>query len=211
MLYLIDSANKKHIEEALSLGVYGITANTTMYRKENTNVTAFIQEYSTHTVSFLSAEVIGTYDEMLIQAHQHLQVDKGIIIKINFSIDGLKLVNTLHAQGYKTALTLVFTVSQAMAAINVLADYIFFFIGRNEEYGQDALSSIASIQQIIDKKQYTTKLVCASIKNMFQLEKLAQLSIDYAALPYDLFLKSLHHPLSEQGAQVFIDDFHHIS
>ena len=35
MLYLIDSGNAQEIEEALMLGARGVTANTSMYRKND--------------------------------------------------------------------------------------------------------------------------------------------------------------------------------
>ena len=207
MLYLIDDANISHIEEALSFGVCGITANTSMYKKEETSIQDFIRKVQHYDVSFLSAEVIGSYEEMLAQAQLYLVENPNIVIKINFSKDGLRLTKTLSKQGVSTALTLVFTLSQAVAAINAGCDYIFFFIGRNEDIGVDALSIIADIQDLIDTKRYKTKLVAASIKHLHHLEKLAMLHIDYAAIPYDLYMKSLVHPLSNSGAETFIKDF----
>ncbi|MEG0469342.1 transaldolase family protein [Amedibacillus sp. YH-ame10] len=207
MLYLIDDANISHIEDALSLGACGITANTSMYKKEEISIQDFIQKVQHYEVPFLSAEVIGTYEEMLAQAQAFLAKNPNIVIKINFSKDGLRLTNTLSKQGVSTALTLVFNMSQALAAINAGCDYIFFFIGRNEEIGVDALSIIADIQDLIVAKGYKTKLVGASIKHLHHLEQLANLHIDYAAIPYDLYMKSLAHPLTESGTETFIKDF----
>lgn len=207
MLYFIDSANKEQIEDALSTGACGITANPSMYRKEQTSISSFMDAYTNKQLSFFSIEVIGTYDAMLTQATDILKKDRNIVIKLNFSKDSLRLTRELHAQGYRTALTLVFTMAQAVAAINAGCDYIFFFIGRNEETGKDALTVISAIQQMISEKYYKTKLVAASIKNLYQLEMLAELRIDYAAIPYDLYIKSLYHPLSESGAAAFLEDF----
>lgn len=208
MLYLIDSGNINEVNDALKLGVQGVTANTTMYRKNEISLIDFVKNYACQNLSFLSAEVIGDYEEMLKQAKKIHDIHHDIVIKINFSKDGLKLVNTLHKQGIKTAMTLIFTISQAIAAINAGTDYIFFFIGRNEENGSDGLTAIETIQSIIQSKNYKTKLVAASIKNLYQLEKLAALHIDYAAIPYALFMKSLDHPLTYSGAKTFEDDFY---
>lgn len=207
MLYLIDSANHTQIENSLAIGAYGVTANTSMYCKENVSISSFVQTYANRALPFFSIEVIGTYDEMLKQAYEHLSVDSSIIIKINFSNDGLRLVSTLHKEGYRTALTLVFSISQALAAINAGVDYIFFFIGRNEENGHDALQFIKVIQQMIHNKHYKTKVVAASIKNLYQLEQLAALCIDYAAIPYDLYIRSLYHDLTFKGKDTFEKDF----
>ena len=207
MLYLIDDANTEHIEEALSLGACGITSNTSMYKKENVTLPEFINRYKNYDVTFLSAEVIGTYESMLAQAKELVAMNPNIVIKINFSKDGLRLTKTLHKEGIHTALTLVFTTSQALAAINAGCDYIFFFIGRNEEIGVDGLSIIADIQEMISTKGYKTKLVAASIKHLYHLEQLATLHIDYAAIPYNLYMKSLEHPLTSSGTKTFVEDY----
>ena len=70
---------------------------------------------------------------MLSQALEFHKMNNNIVIKINFSKDGLRLVKELKQQGIKTAMSLLFTINQAVAAINAGCDYLFFFIGRNEE------------------------------------------------------------------------------
>ena len=87
-------------------------------------------------------------------------------------------------------------------------DYLFFFIGRNEEYGSDAMRILSNIQEMIAAKRYPVKTVAASIKNLAQLEKLAAMKVDYAAIPYTLYMKSLEHPLTDSGARTFEDDFY---
>lgn len=208
MLYLIDSGNAQEIEEALMVGARGVTANTSMYRKHDIRLHDFVSNYSERELDFLSGEVIGTYDEMLKQTEELLAICNDIVIKINFSKDGLHLANTLHKRGVKTAMTLIFTMGQAVAAINAHVDYLFFFIGRNEEYGSDALRILHDIQDMIKDKRYPVKTVAASIKNLAQLEKLAAMKVDYAAIPYALYMKSLMHPLTDSGKRTFEDDFY---
>lgn len=208
MKYIIDSGNRKEIEEAIELGACGVTANTSMYKKNDISLLSFVKNYRNQGLDFLSGEVIGTYEEMLDQAMSLVKLDKHIIIKINFSRDGLRLVKRLKSEGILTAITLIFTLAQATAAINAGADYLFFFIGRNEEIGQDGLTICKSIQDMIRDKQYSTRLVAASIKSLYQLECLAAQHIDYAAIPYALYMKSLEHPLTSSGAVVFEEDYY---
>ena len=207
MYYFIDSANYDQIDEAVSLGACGITANTTMYRREQTTIMDFVKHYARQELVFFSGEVIGSYEEMLAQAAQLQKLRQDIVIKINFSKDGLRFAKHLHNKGIKTAMTLVFTMAQALACINAGCDYIFFFLGRNEEQGHDAISTISAIQQMITSKNYACKVVAASIKNLYQLEKIAECRIDYAAIPYDLYMKSLYHPLTIQGGETFSQDY----
>ena len=54
MLYLIDSGNAQEIEEALMLGARGVTANTSMYRKNDIRLHDFVNGYSNRELDFLS-------------------------------------------------------------------------------------------------------------------------------------------------------------
>lgn len=207
LYYLIDSADFSQIDETLSMGVCGVTANTTMYRRHKVSISTFVQHYADRKLDFFSGEVIGSYEEMCSQAEALLALRHDLIIKINFSKDGLRLAYELHKKGVKTAMTLIFTVSQAVAAINAGCDYLFFFIGRNEEQGNDGMKRIHAVQSMIDAKGYSCKVVAASIKNLYQLETLAEHQIDYAAIPYDLYIKSLNHPLTTQGEETFLQDY----
>ena len=55
MRYLIDSANDRQILEALSLGVCGVTANPSMYLKNQQNFYTFLETYASMKLPF-SAE-----------------------------------------------------------------------------------------------------------------------------------------------------------
>ena len=59
MLYIIDSANDDDIKNALDFGACGITANPTMYLKNNQNFYSFLAKYSKLELPFLSGEVMG--------------------------------------------------------------------------------------------------------------------------------------------------------
>lgn len=207
MQYLIDTADPNEIEEVMAYGIDGITANTTMYRRQGIGVRSFVARWAERKPSFLSGEVIGSFEQMEERAKELLAIDPDIVIKINFSKEGLRLAHRLHQQGVRTAMTLLFTVTQAVAAMQAGCDYLFFFIGRNEEQGWDGMEAIAQLQALVDACGAETKVVAASIKNLYQLEQLARHHIDCAAIPYALYMRSLQHPLTESGAKTFIEDY----
>ena len=60
---------------------------------------------------------------------------------------------------------------------------------------------------MINQKAYSAKVVAASIKNLHQLEELAAMGVDYAAIPYALYMKSLQHSLTTSGAEKFTADW----
>ena len=208
MRYIIDTANDEQIQEALALGACGITANPSMYLKNHQNFHVFVKKYAALHLPFFSAEVMeGSLEEMRSQAQILCEICPEIIIKLNFSKNSLILCQELHNRGIRTAITLIFTVAQANAAVNAGADYLFPFAGRSDEYGLDGLKLITSIQKMADQKKQPFSVVAASIKNLHQLEELALAGIDYAAIPYALYEKSLQHPLTAQGAADFQSDW----
>lgn len=212
MLYIIDSANDEEIQNALELGACGITANPTMYLKNKQNFYSFLSKYSQFELPFLSGEVMGeTIEEMLLEVNKIIAIDPNIIIKLNFSSNALRLCNILKKRGIRTAITLIFTINQAVAAINAGANYLFPFIGRSDEYGLDGMKLVTTIQQIIIKNNYPVSVVAASIKNVHQLEILAESSVDYAAIPYNLYIKSLDHPLTQSNQKAFYDDWKQVN
>lgn len=206
MNYIIDHANINEINEVLSMGIDKVTANPTMYKNNNTTLQDFIDYYKNKELSFLSAEVMGsTFEEMKQEVEIILAYYPDAIIKINFSKEGLKLCNYLHKKNIKTAMTLVFSLEQVLAAINAHTDYIFCFVGRNDENGSDGLQFLNDAHHATNNTN--TKIVAASIKNLFQLQELSRIGIPYAAIPYALYMKSLEHPLTNSGAQTFIEDW----
>lgn len=208
MRYIIDTANDEQIQEALDMGACGVTANPSMYLKNQQNFYEFVKKYAALQLPFFSAEVMeGALEEMRAQSQFLSEISPEIIIKLNFSKNALILCKELHKRGIHTAITLIFTVAQANAAINAGADYLFPFAGRSDEYGLDGLKLITSIQKMADQKKQAFSVVAASIKNLHQLEELALAGIDYAAIPYALYEKSLHHPLTDQGAAAFQSDW----
>ncbi|MDX5709290.1 transaldolase family protein, partial [Clostridioides difficile] len=60
-----------------------------------------------------------------------------------------ELINILNSKGVKTACTLICNVNQASLAINAGADYLFPFIGRNDENGNDGIKNLTEICNLI--------------------------------------------------------------
>lgn len=208
MKFLIDSANMNQIHEALKMGVAGVTANPSMYVKEKVNFYNFIKDIRECTDGIVTAEVMeDSMEKMLEDAEKIIEISKNIVIKVNFSKRGLEFIKELNKRGIKTAMTLIFSISQAMLAVEAGADYIFFFIGRNENVGVDGLGVLNCICSIVKEKEYQAKVVAASIKNPYHVEKAAGYGADYAAIPYDMLNKVCYSSLTEEGAVDFTTDW----
>ncbi|MEH7252832.1 transaldolase family protein [Neobacillus niacini] len=204
MKYFIDTANIKEIQEALALGVSGVTANPSMYLKDEVKFYDFLKEVNGLSPTILTAEVIATtLQEMLDSIDQILAINPSIVIKVNFSPLGLKLINILSKKGIQSAATLIFNTNQATIAMDSGADYLFPFIGRNDEIGINGIQTITDICHLIKTKNYDTKVVAASIKNVHHLEQAALAGADYAAVSFSIFEKAMYHQLTIDGAETF--------
>lgn len=206
MKYMIDSANKSHIDASLAMGITAITANPTMYANNSLKSSLFVETYYDDQLDFISIEPKDqAYDDMCVQIdHLHQRYPK-LVIKLDFSVKGLRLVKYCSDRAIPTAMTLIFNLHQAIAAINAGANYLFVFIGRNEAVGNDGIQIIGEVKAMIESHHYQTKIVAASLKSLQHIRACALLGIDYAAIPYDLLNKSLNHNLTDSGHLTFVE------
>lgn len=206
MKLMIDSADFRDIEKAVSLGITDITANASLYRKAGISMLDYLTFAERLPYRFLSAEVMGSYEGMLQQAIALNERNRQLVIKINFSEDGLRLATALRQKGIPIAMTLIFSVTQAVLAAQAGCQYLFCFVSRNDEAGNDGLQTVMTIAQAV--KDYATAVVAASVRNVFQLEMLATGAAAYAAVPLSLIERVIASPLSEQGLRQFEKDWH---
>ncbi len=209
MQFLIDSVKPKEIKAALDLGFVGITANPQMYEQENISLTTFIND-NQDLANILTVEVIGSLTEMREQVEYFRQLNPKVIIKLNYGETELKLAKELKKRQIKFAFTLIFNQLQALIAAQTGADFIFFFIARNEEIGIDPLVELQEICSVWRQKNINCQIVGASIRNQQHL-KIAMKTCDYAAINLALITDSFHHPQVIKGRKQFAASFTQIN
>ena len=118
MKMFIDTANVDHIREANDLGVIcGVTTNPSLIEKEGRDFVEVVKEITTIVDGPISAEVISLdHEGMVKEARELVKIHKNIVIKIPMTLEGLKAVKILAAEGVKTNVTLIFSATQALMA-----------------------------------------------------------------------------------------------
>ena len=118
MKMFIDTANVDHIREANDLGVIcGVTTNPSLIAKEGRDFVEVVKEITTIVDGPISAEVISLEHEgMVAEARELVKIHENIVIKIPMTLEGLKAVKILAAEGVKTNVTLIFSATQALMA-----------------------------------------------------------------------------------------------
>lgn len=202
----LDTANLKEIKGGSEWGfLKGVTTNPSLIAKEGRKQKDIISEIVKMVDGPISAEVTANDSENRIkQGHELYQLDpKHIVIKLPITMDGLKACSVLHKEGIPTNRTLCFSVSQALLAREAGATYVSPFLGRLDDNGWDSKKLIQDLVTLKKANGYTTKIICASIRNVAHVETCALLGADIATIPYKVMVKLVKHPLTDAGLESF--------
>ncbi len=209
MQFFIDSADINEIKKYNNLGVIdGVTTNPSIIAKEGVNLETRIKEIAEIVDGPISAEVIGTtYEEMIEEGRRISKWHKNIYIKIPITEEGLKACKTLNEEGIHTNVTLVFSAGQALLAAKAGATLISPFIGRLDDISEDGLTLIDEITEIFSNYNFKTKILVASIRHPRHIIESAKMGADIATIPPAVLDKLIKHNLTDAGLKKFLADW----
>lgn len=209
MKLFIDTANVDQIREANELGVIcGVTTNPSLIAKEGRDFVEVVKEITTIVNGPISAEVISLdHEGMVKEARELVKIHENIVIKIPMTLEGLKAVKILSAEGVKTNVTLIFSAAQALLAARAGATYVSPFIGRVDDVGCDGMALIEEIVDIFNVQGIETEIIAASIRNPLHVTHVARIGCDIATVPYNVIEQMTKHPLTDIGIERFLKDW----
>jgi len=209
MKFFIDTANINEIKEANSMGmVDGVTTNPSLIAKEKGDFKKIIAEICQIVDGPVSAEVIALDETgMVDEARTLSKIHKNIVVKIPMTVDGLKAVKTLTAEGIKTNMTLVFSPLQALMAAKAGATYVSPFIGRLDDLSQEGLILVDQIVTIYANYDFATEIIVASVRNPLHVLESAMMGADIATIPFNVLSKLAAHPMTDKGIKSFLADW----
>ncbi len=209
MKFFIDTANLDEIKKAAEMGmVDGVTTNPTLIAKENCGFEERIKEICELVSGPVSAEVISTESEGMIEEAKKLaKLADNIVIKIPMTTEGLKATKYLEETGIKTNVTLVFSPLQALLAAKAGASFVSPFVGRLDDISQEGMALIADIVQIFENYGFNTEIIVASIRNPVHVLEAARMGADIATIPYKVIAQLAKHPLTDIGLEKFLKDW----
>ena len=196
MKIFIDTAIVEEIKEASQYGVIsGVTTNPSLLAKSNRLLNDVIQDILKLVDGPISAEVTESdYMTMYNQAHQIVEMtnnNPNITIKLPMTIDGIKTCKMLSNEGIKTNVTLIFSVSQALLAMEAGATFISPFMGRVDDYLPNEVNPGAKLIEEINKVKnmygYKSKIIAASIRNVKHVEQ-ACLAEEFIFMDHMIYL-----------------------
>jgi transaldolase len=211
MKFFIDTANVDDIRKANDMGVIcGVTTNPSLIAKEGRDFTEVIKEITSIVDGPISGEVKATTvdaEGMIKEGREIAKIHKNMVVKIPMTVEGLKAVKVLHAEGIKTNVTLIFSANQALLAARAGATYVSPFLGRLDDISTTGVDLISQIVQIFDNYGLDTEIICASIRNPIHVTDCALAGADIATVPYKVIEQMTKHPLTDAGIIKFQEDY----
>ena len=211
MRFFIDTANVEDIRKANDMGVIcGVTTNPSLIAKEGRDFKQVIQEITTIVDGPISGEVKATTvdaEGMIREGREIAAIHPNMIVKIPMTMEGLKAVKVLSAEGIKTNVTLIFTANQALLAARAGASYVSPFLGRLDDINVRGVDLIREIADIFDIAGIETQIIAASVRNPIHVTDCALAGADIATVPYSVIETMTKHPLTDAGIAKFQADY----
>lgn len=144
---------------------------------------------------------------MVREARELAKIHRNIVIKIPMTLEGLKAVKILSAEGIKTNVTLIFSAAQALLAARAGATYVSPFLGRLDDIGNTGMTLIEEIVDIFSTHGIQTEIIAASVRNPIHVIEAARLGAHIATVPYKVIEQMSKHPLTDIGIERFLKDW----
>ncbi|WP_072524388.1 fructose-6-phosphate aldolase [Clostridium sp. Marseille-P3244] len=211
MKFFIDTANVDDIRKANDMGVIcGVTTNPSLIAKEGRVFEEVIAEIASIVDGPISGEVKATTTDaegMIREGREIAKIHPNMVVKIPMTVEGLKAVKVLAAEGIKTNVTLIFTANQALLAARAGATYVSPFLGRLDDISVRGVDLVAEIAEIFAVAGIETEIIAASVRNPIHITDCALAGADIATVPYKVIEQMTHHPLTDAGIKKFQEDY----
>ena len=211
MKFFVDTANVDEIRKANDMGIIcGVTTNPSLIAKEGRDFNQVIAEIASIVDGPISGEVKATTTDaegMIKEGREIAAIHPNMVVKIPMTVEGLKAVKVLHAEGIKTNVTLIFSAAQALLAARAGATYVSPFLGRLDDISMPGIDLINEITEIFMMHDIQTEIIAGSIRNPIHVIDCAKAGADIATVPYKVLEQMTKHPLTDQGIAKFQADY----
>ena len=213
MKFFIDTANVDEIRAANDMGVIaGVTTNPSLIAKEGRDYAEALAEIASIVDGPISGEVKATTTDaagMIEEGRAIYALDpKHMVVKIPMTVEGLKAIKVLAAEGIPTNCTLIFSANQALLAARAGAAYVSPFLGRLDDISQPGIDLIQTIADMFaNYDDIKTEIIAASVRNPIHVTDCALAGADIATVPYKVIEQMTKHPLTDAGIEKFIADY----
>jgi transaldolase len=210
MKVFVDTAIIEEIQAAKAMGLAdGVTTNPTLilkagqdFRKTITAIAGLIEG------PVLAEAVSEDRDGIVKEGMEMAKWAPNVVVKIPITRQGLEATRILDEEGVQTALTLVFSPTQALLAAKAGASMICPFIGRLDDIAQDGMELIRTIVEMYSNyPEIKTEVLVASIRTPNHVVDSALAGADAVTVPLKVIEQLIQHPLTDIGVKKFLEDW----
>lgn len=209
MKLFIDTADIEQIREAWSWGIIdGVTTNPSHVAKTGKAPGKLYREICRSVDGPVSLETVTlSAPEIIKEGRALARIHKNVVVKVPLIKEGLKAVKILAAERIKTNMTVTFSPLQAMLAAKCGATYISPFVGRLDAVGHIGMDLVRQIKTIYTNYAFKTLILTAAVRHPLHVLEAALAGSDVCTLSYDVLEQLYHHPLTDQGIEIFLRDW----
>ena len=211
MKFFVDTANVEEIRKANDMGIIcGVTTNPSLIAKEGRDFNQVIAEIASIVDGPISGEVKATTvdaEGMVREGREIAAIHPNMVVKIPMTMEGLKAVKVLHAEGIHTNVTLVLTAAQALLAARAGATYVYPLLGRLDDISMPGIDLIGEIAEIFAVHDIETEIIAASVRHPIHVIDCARAGAQIATVPYKVLEQMTKHPLTDAGILKFQADY----
>jgi len=208
--FFLDSAKIDEIRYAREMwNIDGVTSNPRHVLASGKSFLQVIQEIAREfagTDKPISVEVNPhhiTPEAMVAEALRLAALSPNFVIKVPATEAGFRALWTLHDQGVRVNLTLVFSASQALQAARLGATFVSPFVGWKEANGEEISHLVREIVQIYDNYHFTTEVLVAAVRNARHIVEAAVAGADIVTAGFEVYKDAFDHPYTALGLQRF--------
>lgn len=210
MKFFIDSANLDEIRQVAEMGlVDGVTTNPTLLAKEGKGFKQTILEICSIVDGPVSAEVVTSdnAEQMLKEAHTVAAWHPNVVVKVPFGPEGMKVVKKLSAEGIKTNVTVLFTVTQALIAAKAGATFLSNFVGRIDDLSGEGMVAVRDTVNMVHEYEFASEVLVASVRSPQTIVESVRAGAQIATIPFKVLEQMYKHPLTTSGIAQFTADW----
>jgi transaldolase len=205
MAILLDSASLDEAAAAAALGfVRGITTNPALMARETREPLAHLEQllqvFPEGPVCYQPTRPATT--EMEREAREALALDPSrVVAKLPATLDAITLAARLRDEGYRCALTAVYSPAQALLAHEAGCAWVIPYVDRAARHAAGHV--VEELAAVLERVGSETRVLAASLKTSQQVTDAVLDGADDITAPLDVIRALPAHPLTESAVREF--------
>jgi transaldolase len=201
-----DSADLAAVIPLLRDGlVRGVTTNPSILARDGlaaTDLPRLYDEFSAAGADEIFLQATGdSRASLLADAQRIAAFGHRIVVKVPATQDGFRVAHELLQQDVRVLLTAVYSLAQATFAASLGVDYIAPYFGRLVDSGEDGLTKVANMTQVLSSTR--TRVLVASVRSPNAAATLALNGVSHITADVPVLLAMMVDPVTEQSAAEF--------